>query len=103
MMYCAACRRLFEGEQCPTCGSRKVAAPKPEDICFLTEADPVWSIMLADVLKQHGIPSLSNSTIGAGMAMRAGSMFERVRLYVRFEHLEKGRDIVNELFDSPEA
>ena len=103
MMYCAACRSLFEGEQCPTCGSKKVTEPSPEDICFLTEADPVWSIMLADVLKQHGIPSLSSSSIGAGMAMRAGSMFERVKFYVRFEHLEKGRAIVEELFESPEA
>jgi len=102
-VYCAKCKRLFENERCPICGNRKVIHPAPEDICYLTEVDSIWSGMLAESLKQNEIPALYNSTIGAGMAMRAGSMFERVIFYVRFEHLSKGNEIVNELFHASEV
>ena len=101
-MYCQHCRAAFDGnETCPVCGSRKIRPVLPEDICFLTEADPIPGMMLKGVLGQDGIPVLSSSTIGAGMAMRAGSMFERIRFFVRYEHLEQAKEIVEELFHSP--
>ena len=103
IMYCAKCRIVFDGARCPVCGNKKTAPPGPEDICFLTEVDPVWSGMLEDVLKQHDIPVLRSSTIGAGMAVKTGSMFERIRFYVRYEHLPQASEITEELFHAPEA
>ena len=74
--------------------------PSPDTICFLTEVDAVWGGMLEDVLKQNGIPTLCKSTMGAGLAAKAGSMLERIRFYVRYEHLPRAKEIVEELFPS---
>ncbi len=101
-MYCQKCKVAFDGNgNCPVCGSAKVRPALPDDICFLTAADPIFGGMLKDVLEQNGIPAMSSSTIGAAMAMRAGSMFERIKYYVRYEHLPKAKEIVEELFNSP--
>ena len=103
-MYCPNCRITFsEADRCPVCGGKKVRASLPEDICFLTEVPPVFGGMLKDVLEQNGIPVLSGSSIGAGMAMRAGSAFERVKLYVRYDHLQRAAETVNELYHSAEG
>ena len=102
IVYCQRCKAVFDGNgTCPVCGSKKTRPVLSDDICFLTDADPFFCAMLKDVLHQNGIPALSNSTLGAGMAMRAGSMFERVKLYVRYEHLAKAKEIVDEFFNSP--
>ena len=97
IMYCPNCRTLFhESPRCPVCGSKKVRAPLPEDTCFLIETAPIPGAMLRDILEQNKIPVLSTSTIGAGMAMRAGSMFERIRYYVRYDDLDEASKIVHE-------
>lgn len=102
-MYCANCRNLSDDPaRCPVCGSRKLREPLPEDICFLAEAAPITGSMLADVLEQNGIRVLSSSTIGAGMAMRAGAYFERFRYYVRYDRLAEAREIAEELL-APDA
>ena len=93
-MYCPNCQIIFsEAVRCPVCGRKKVRESLPEDICFLTEVTPVFGGMLKDVLEQNEIPVLSNSNIGAGMAMRAGSMFERIKLYVRYDNLQRAKEI----------
>ena len=103
-MYCPNCQIIFsEAVRCPVCGRKKVRESFPEDICFLTEVTPVFGGMLKDVLEQNEIPVLSNSNIGAGMAMRAGSMFERIKLYVRYDHLLRAKEIVNELLHAGEV
>ena len=103
-MYCPNCQIIFsEAVCCPVCGRKKVRESLPEDICFLTEVTPVFGGMLKDVLEQNEIPVLSNSNIGAGMAMRAGSMFERIKLYVRYDNLQRATEIVNELLNSSEV
>ena len=102
IVYCQKCQAAFDGNgNCPVCGSTKIRPVHPDDICLLTDADPIFAWMLKDVLEQNGIPTLSKSTIGAGMAMRAGSMFERVKYYVQYEHLLKAKEIVEEFFNSP--
>ena len=101
-MYCPNCQITFsEAVRCPVCGNKKVRGSLPEDICFLTEVTPVFGGMLRDVLEQNEIPVLSKSSIGAGMAMRAGSMFERIKLYVRYDDLQKATEIANELLNAP--
>ncbi len=102
-MYCADCQIVFDGNgRCPVCGNARVRLPLPEDICFLTETAPIPGEMLKDILEQNGIPVLSKSTIGAAMAMRAGAMFERIRHYVRYDHLQDAKEIVTELFSPAE-
>lgn len=98
-MYCANCRMITGQEpECPFCGSRKIREPAPEDICFLAEMPPIQAGMLKDVLEQENIPVLSSSTLGAAMAMRAGAIFERVKLFVRYEHLYRAAELAGELF-----
>ena len=103
MMYCEKCRVAFgEGSCCPVCGNVDVRIPLPEDICFLTDADPISAGMLKAALEQNSIPFLSNSSIGAGLAMRAGAMFERVRFHVRFDDLQKAKEIADTMFGANE-
>lgn len=71
---------------------------KQEGMCLLTEKDVVWAGMLADVLKQHNIPFVKESSLGAGMAIRTGSLLETIRFYVPAACLAAARDIVDELF-----
>ena len=102
-MYCSNCRMIVEDNKiCPACGNKKLRQPEPGDICFLAETEPIPAGMLKDILEQNHIPVLSSSSIGAGMAMRAGSMFERIKCYVRYDHLPKAREIAEELFSSAE-
>ena len=72
-------------------------------MCFLTEKEQIWNGMLADVLKQKNIPFEQKSSMGAGMALRAGPMFETVKFYVFYIHLEEAKEIVKELFSSSVA
>lgn len=95
-MYCSNCLIAFEDDRCPICGSRKCRLARPEDICFLTEKDSLQADILEDILRQKEIPVLKKSTIGAGMAMKAGVLFEQFRFFVRYEHLEKAKEILEE-------
>ena len=102
MLYCERCKRVFEAaERCPSCGGRKLRPPLPEDPCFLTETDPMFGGMLKDVLEQNRIPVFGSSTLGAGLALRVGSMFERVRFCVPFERLPEAEELVEALFRAP--
>lgn len=71
--------------------------------CFLVEKEAVWAGMLADVLKQEGVPFLQQGAMGAGMAARTGFMTERYRFFVAEEDLPKAKEIVEELFGNNEA
>lgn len=100
-MYCENCKMTFEGGRCPACGSKNVRSALPEDICFLTETDPMFGGMLQDVLEQNRIPVFKNSALGAGMALRVGPMFDRIRFYVPCENLPAAMELVEELFRAP--
>ena len=98
-MYCSQCQTIVEDTtKCPFCGNKKLRQPEPVDICFLTEIEPIPAGILKDVLDQNHIPVLSNSSIGAAMSMRAGSMFERIRFFVPYQNLADAKQIVGELF-----
>lgn len=102
-IYCAHCSLLFDGDRCPVCNRKSTRTAMPDDICFLTEKEQIWSGMLADVLKQEQIPFTQKSVMGAGMALRAGPLFESVRFYVFYQHLSQAREIVDALFSSSNA
>ena len=81
----------------------KIPEKKTEGMCLLTEKDSVWAGMLADVLKQHDIPFTKESSLGAGMAIRTGSLLETFRFFVPASFLPAARDIVDELFAGEKA
>ena len=101
-LYCERCGVLTDGDRCPSCGSRKLRQPEAGDLCFLVEKESLWSGMLADVLEQNGIPCMKKSSMGAGLAIRAGALFETFRFYVTYRDLEKARELVEELFSEKE-
>ena len=103
MRYCERCRAVFEADgRCPKCGSKQVRAPLPEDLCFLTQTDPMFGGMLKDVLEQNRIPVLPSSAMGAGMALKVGPMFDQIRFYVPYAHLSAASELVEALFHAPE-
>ena len=98
MLYCERCSAAAEGGVCPICVGTRLRAAQPDDACFLMETGSMWAEMLRDVLGQNGIPCMEKSSIGAGLGVRSGAMFETVRCYVRSADLEKAREIARELF-----
>ena len=102
MLYCKKCRMLFDGNECPGCG-RSGQPCGPDDGCFLVEKDFVWAGMLADVLRQEGVPFLKENVLGAGVTVRTGYMTARYRFYVRYEDLSRAQDIVEGLFAGEDA
>ena len=97
MLYCLRCRHVFEDgeERCPFCRKRKIREVQSGDICFLEEKEPVLAGILEEILQQNGVDVLTESSIGAGLATIAGTMLELIRLYVRYEDLEKARELVD--------
>ena len=70
-----------------------------EEMCFLTEQSPIWAGMLADVLQQHGVPFLKESSLGAGLALKMGSLSETFRFFVPSAYLTAATGFVEELFE----
>lgn len=73
-------------------------AVQQEGMCFLTEKSPIWAGMLADVLQQHDIPFVKESSLGAGLAIKTGSLSETIRFFVPAPRLAEARELVEELF-----
>ena len=101
-MYCEKCSRVFDGERCPVCGSRRVRVPENGDLCFVTEQDYLTTGMVEDVLKQAGIPFVTRGVMGAGLAIKAGPMLERTRFYVTYDRLRQAEEAVDELLGGGE-
>ena len=104
VLYFPCCKVLSKSTRCPVCGSKQGYSPAPTDLCFLSETEKIWSGMLEDVLKQNAVPVFTQSNIGAGMAIKAGSLFERIKFYVPYSHISQAQDIVDSLFaEIPES
>ena len=101
-MNCENSSILVKEARCPSCRSRKLREPKPDDPCFLTEQNYISSGILEDVLKQNEIPCLIRNVLGAGIAFRIGPMLDRSRFYVPYKNLEQAQLLVEDLF-SPKA
>ena len=93
--YCKRCCLTFDGERCPKCGKKSSTSPEPDDLCFLTETEQLWSTMLADMLTQQEIPFIRKNVLGAGLALTTGLMRERVRFFVFFRHLDEAQSVVD--------
>lgn len=97
-MYCEKCHAVYIGELCPYCGSKDGREPLPNDPCFLVIKEKLWSGVLADVLKQNNIPFFEISSLGAGMAIKVGPLYEQISFFVPYACLHEAQDIVEELF-----
>lgn len=82
-MYCEKCHAVYIGELCPYCGSKDGREPLPNDPCFLVIKEKLWSGVLADVLKQNNIPFFEISSLGAGMAIKVGPLYEQISFLFR--------------------
>lgn len=82
---------------------RACPAGQAGEMCFLTEQSPMWAGMLADVLQQHGIPYFKESSLGAGLAIKMGSLTETIRFFVPASYLTAAAALVEELFSKEES
>lgn len=76
----------------------KCSSNLPEEMCYLTEQSPIWAGTLADVLQQHKIPFFKESSLGAGLAIKMGSLSETIRFSVPASYLPDAKNLVEELF-----
>ena len=97
-MYCERCCFAFEGDECPSCGGRKLRPARAEDLCFLAEKEQIWGEMLSDVLRQNNIPFLRKGTLGAAITLRTGPGLERYRFFVSYRDLKRAKGAVEQLF-----
>ena len=97
MLYCEQCEALYEGEKCPLCGNHHGREPRDGDPCFLREKGQIEIDMLADILKQNGIPSMVKSRSGAALAMYTGWMLEKFRLFVPYGLYEQAEELTHAL------
>jgi len=99
-LYCENCQLVFEGDRCPSCGRNRVREPLPNDPCFICEKQIMWGEMLAEALKNNGIPVILKKKMGMGMALSVGPLSERCKIYVPFSCMDDAMDICEELFSS---
>ena len=97
-MYCERCSRLVYREKCPGCGRRDLRLPRPDDFCFLTEPEPLWSQALKDLLADEGVEYLTRDLYGAGLTAKTG-LPRRIRFFVRYRDFERAKEL-NEAFFS---
>lgn len=101
-MYCEHCCIIFpDGLRCPQCGGRYIRELREDDLCLAAETNYLMSSVLADVLRQEGVPFLTRNALGAALATQVGAGLDRVRFLVRPHMLEKAKAIADDLL-SPE-
>ena len=100
-MYCPQCRRLFDaGERCPVCRKTNVREPKAEDLCLVYAGGQIWADMVADVLRQQEIPSITQSSRGAAIAMLTGLLSGDYEVYVPYADYDQAKEIADQLFSA---
>ena len=102
MLYCEDCKAVYDTPRCAFCGNKRGREVTPEDICYLTEVEYVWSDMLSDVLNGKSILHIRKNLLGAGLTVKLGSSFERVDFYVKYKDLAAAKEVVEELFENPD-
>ena len=97
MYYCEHCYGVFQQNQCPVCGRKKLKSAEPGDMCYLTEQKQVWAGMLQDLLRQNNIFYIAQPVLGAAMAFSVGQGLERYRIFVPFQDLAAAKEIMKEV------
>ncbi len=65
---------------------------------FLTAQEALWADVLAQVLRDNAINFTRQPVLGAGLAIKAGTMQEQFRFFVPGSQLEKASELVTALF-----
>lgn len=95
-MYCDRCNRLVYRSKCPGCGTKQLRLPGPEDFCFLTEPEPLWTQALRDLLTDNGIEFAERKVHGAALMTKTG-IPQRSRFFVRYRDHQRAAEL-NEAF-----
>ena len=99
MEYCERCSCLFgEDGRCPLCRRRFGREAQPDDPVFLREEGTLMGSILADVLRQAGVPFLQRQAVG--VAPLVGQGLARYRFYVPLRSLEAARAAAEEALDA---
>ena len=97
MVYCEKCKALSEGQCCAYCGSDRVRLPRWGDFCVLTERGYMWTSLLVEVLRDHGIGAVSQEVLDHGYGLR---LHDRHRVYVPYESYEQAKELLAEVLES---
>lgn len=99
--YCENCHSVFpESSTCPLCRKRNVRLPQNDDLCFLCEVRGLMATVVEDVLQQEGLRFIKRPVYGAGISAVTGQFLDSMRFYTVYSEYEKGRELVDAMFDS---
>ena len=94
MKYCETCMILTDDDNCPSCGTHKLHAPKENDPVYLMTREAIWSGGIEETLKENGIPCLKKGLHGAGVTERIGGYTtESYSFYVPYGAYQKSKEI----------
>ena len=68
---------------------------------LLIEKEEMWAKMLADVLKDNGIPYVARPTYGAGFVIKTGKQ-DIIKIYVPTEYFKQASEFTEILFSENE-
>lgn len=99
MLYCSSCQMLTEGD-CPICHkkAKKMRAPQANDPVFFYFGGFMNASMVEPLLISAGIPYSKIGSLGAALAMKTGSFFERFRFFVPYGALGHAIDEITGAF-----
>ena len=100
MLYCEKCRRLQDGgaARCSECKQKKLREPQPDDVVYLIAKEHLWAGMLADLLKNNGIPFLKEGLLGEGLNTYIGYGLESYSIFVPYQMYDKAKRLCDDIF-----
>lgn len=101
VFYCDDCKMVCDQEMCHNCGKKRLKQVEAKDFCFLTEIRNEQFYFLETELRRNKIPFVSQP-FGNGARTALGLNLENQRVFVPYEFLQNGQDILskfeNEIF-----
>ena len=98
VVYCEKCKALSEDNCCAFCGSGRVRLPRWGDFCVLTERGYMWTSLLEELLKDEGIPAVSQKVLDHGFGLW---LHDRHRVCVPYESYEQAKELLDVVLNSP--
>ena len=97
-LYCEKCSRIFDGNKCPVCSSKKIRAPKDGDLVFLAEKESIWSDLIEGMLKSNGIAYIKKGSKGAAFSLTTGPLSETFKFLVPYDKYIFAGELLEEYF-----